>query len=96
MGTRRELVRETGVRYRQAGRDSRGHILDEFVAMTGYHRKHALRLLNSSGQPEGSPLRPPRSGACSGVASAALGRRRPTHPSTREVRWQCMRGGGTA
>ena len=32
-------------RYAQAAKKERGHILDEFVATTGYHRKHAIALL---------------------------------------------------
>ena len=34
-------------RYRVAGRDEKGRIIDEFVSRTGYHRKHATRLLRS-------------------------------------------------
>jgi hypothetical protein len=45
MATRKELVRETAARYERASRSGKGQILDEFVAITGYHRKHALRLL---------------------------------------------------
>lgn len=33
-------------RYRRAGKEERGQILDEFCATTGYHRKSAVRLLN--------------------------------------------------
>lgn len=32
-------------RYRKATKKQRGHILDEFVETTGYHRKHAIALL---------------------------------------------------
>ena len=32
-------------RYRKARKKDRGKILDEFVATTGYHRKHAIALL---------------------------------------------------
>jgi hypothetical protein len=32
-------------RYRQARKKDRGKMLDEFVATTGYHRKHAIALL---------------------------------------------------
>jgi len=44
-------------RYRQATREDKGRILDEFCKNTGYHRKYALRLLN--GPPPGA-ARPPR------------------------------------
>ena len=32
-------------RYAKANKKERGHILNEFVATTGYHRKHAIALL---------------------------------------------------
>ena len=46
MATRRELKQAVGERYRAAGRWERRHILDEFTRATGYHRKHALRVLH--------------------------------------------------
>jgi hypothetical protein len=45
MTTRRELIAAVSSRYRQASRNEKKAILDEFVAVTGYHRKHAMRLL---------------------------------------------------
>ena len=48
MATKRELVAEVGRRYRTATRGEKRRIMDEFVALTGYHRKHALRLLNDA------------------------------------------------
>lgn len=44
--TRRTIVRVIAERYRSMGRSDRQRILDEFVALTGYHRKHAIRLIN--------------------------------------------------
>ena len=44
--SRRELVAATVDRYATAGRVEKRRILDEFVAVTGYHRKHAVRILN--------------------------------------------------
>ncbi len=44
-GTRKDLVRALSERYRDADKDSKGRILDEFTALTGYHRKHASRVL---------------------------------------------------
>ena len=46
--TRQELTDEVARRYRAASRSNKRQILDEFIALTGYHRKHALRLLNRS------------------------------------------------
>ena len=51
MTARDELVTAIAGRYEQADRAERSRILDEFAAVTGFHRKHAMRLLRS-GQPE--------------------------------------------
>lgn len=40
-----ELVKRTHPRYLRASRTEKSRILDEFVAATGYHRKHAIRKL---------------------------------------------------
>ena len=45
MTTRKELVEALRERYRGASFGDRIKILDEFVALTGYHRKHAIRVL---------------------------------------------------
>jgi hypothetical protein len=45
MATRAELVGALGDRYRASSRTEKSRILDEFVAVSGYHRKHAIRLL---------------------------------------------------
>ena len=45
MTTRKELVAALQLRYGGATFGDRIRILDEFVALTGYHRKHAIRLL---------------------------------------------------
>lgn len=47
-------------RYRQARRQERSTILDEFVKTTGYHRKHAIALLRGKRQHRGGPIRRPR------------------------------------
>jgi hypothetical protein len=47
MTTRKELIDAVGARYRDAPRSEKQKILDEFVALTGYHRKHAIRALRS-------------------------------------------------
>jgi hypothetical protein len=54
MATRRELKDAVRERYQAAGEGrQRRQILAEFVRVTGYHRKHALRVLNHS---SASPL----------------------------------------
>jgi hypothetical protein len=45
MATRKELIAAVGVRYRTSTKAERRTILDEFTALTGYHRKHAIRVL---------------------------------------------------
>jgi len=45
MTTRKELVEALRARYRGAKPAEKIKILDEFVAVAGYHRKHAVRLL---------------------------------------------------
>ena len=40
-----ELVETLRERYRQSGKSAKTKILDEFVAITGHHRKYAVRLL---------------------------------------------------
>jgi hypothetical protein len=60
MATRTELLVAVGERYRQADRPQRSAILDEFVAITGYHRKHAIRLLASKKEAAARAARRPR------------------------------------
>ena len=47
MATRDELVVALAARYASSGRKERGRILDEFVAVSSLHRKHAMRLLRA-------------------------------------------------
>ena len=49
MAGRTELLEAVSLRYRDAKRLERSRILDEFAAVTGYHRKHAIRLLSGLG-----------------------------------------------
>ena len=51
MATKEELLAAIGDRYRASGRAARTKILDEFVAVTGYHRKRAIRLLWPKSEP---------------------------------------------
>lgn len=50
MGTnsKREYLPAIHARYQRVGRRFKSKILDEFCAVCGYHRKHALRLLRRS------------------------------------------------
>jgi hypothetical protein len=50
MATRRELVDVVTERNRNASRREKSTILEEFVSVTGYHRKHAIRVLGSETQ----------------------------------------------
>jgi hypothetical protein len=43
--SKRELVEAIRPRYLRASKAEKTRILDEFVASTGYHRKHAIRVL---------------------------------------------------
>ena len=55
--TKAELVAAIGDRYRASSRVERTKILDEFVAVTGYHRKHAIRLLRPKTGAVGTAVR---------------------------------------
>jgi hypothetical protein len=54
MATRREVVAAIRERYGAATRAEKSRILDELVAVAGYHRKHAIRVL-CRGEPEVTP-----------------------------------------
>jgi hypothetical protein len=43
MATRKELMAAVTERYRSSDRMEKARILDEFVTVTGFHRKHAMR-----------------------------------------------------
>lgn len=53
MATRKELIAALGTRYRSSSRADRGAILNELVQLTGYHRKHAVRVLGRDAGPRG-------------------------------------------
>jgi len=52
--TKAELLAALRRRYGGSSKKEKGPILDEFVAVSGYHRKHAIRLLSSRNSPGGS------------------------------------------
>lgn len=54
MATRDELVVAVSGRYSARTRIERGLILDEFVLVTGHHRKHAMRVLRSGSSSSGA------------------------------------------
>lgn len=61
MSTRTELVAALKERYEASSKAERSVILNEFVAVTGYHRKHAIRLLTAvAKRPSEQPRRTTR------------------------------------
>jgi hypothetical protein len=54
--SRTEYLKRIHPRYQKAGVPEKQRILDEFCANCGYHRKHAIRLLNGP-PPPAKPLR---------------------------------------
>ena len=48
LATRRELIKAIADRYRAATRIEKKKILDEFIEVTGFHRKHAIRALRKT------------------------------------------------
>ena len=43
--TKAELVQVLGIQYRKSSKMGKTRILDQFIAVSGYHRKHAIHLL---------------------------------------------------
>ena len=91
MTTRDELVMALAGRYAAGSRVERGRMLDEFAALTGHHRKHAMRLLraglerkqNLIPDPRGSPAIEPaqyRADRAIVQRQVAPGRSCPVHP----------------
>ena len=60
MATRDELLVALTARYGKAERADKARILAELVALTGYHRKHAARLLGGGAKADRSVSRPRR------------------------------------
>ena len=58
MAARAEVMAATRERYATSGKAAKSAILDELVALTGLHRKHAIRVLSAKGverRPRGRP-----------------------------------------
>jgi hypothetical protein len=53
MATRQELIEAMSKRYQTVERRQKQRIIDEFLEVTGYHRKHAIRVLNGYGRAKG-------------------------------------------
>jgi len=51
--SKKELVETIQPRYLKASKGGKKQILDEFVAITGFHRKHAIRVLGHRPKPQG-------------------------------------------
>ena len=49
--TRTEILKAIRNRYREASKKDRSRMLDEFVAIVGCYRKHAIRLLRQRDEP---------------------------------------------
>lgn len=56
--SRDEQLERLRARYQQRGPQGKSRILDELCEQHGYHRKHAIRLLNAAAQPRKSPPGP--------------------------------------
>ena len=55
---RLEIVRAVAERYHASSKADKTRILDEFVRLTGYHRKHAVRVLRGQAAVEKPPAVP--------------------------------------
>lgn len=69
---KRELLVQVAGRYRDATGLQKSHILDEFVAATGYARKYAIHLLTRPELPPVQPLTRPRLRRYGSEVQAAL------------------------
>ena len=52
---RRELLAALRGRYARASKSEKGAILDEFVALSGYNRKYATRILGNAASSDPAP-----------------------------------------
>ena len=54
---KQELLVTVRERYRNSSKKDKGRILDEFIAVTGHHRKHGIRLLSQLDEDDQVPRR---------------------------------------
>ena len=52
---KQELLVTLRERYRSSSKKDKSRILDEFIAITGHHRKHGIRLLGQVDDDEDTP-----------------------------------------
>jgi hypothetical protein len=77
MATRKELTEVAAERYQTSHYAEKTWIFDEFVDITGYHRKHAMRLLRGEARARTGGRRRRRSMMRrNGTRSFSFGRRR--------------------
>jgi hypothetical protein len=50
--TKKELLRALRARYLKATKKEKTRIINEFILLTGYHRKHVIRLLLEQDNPK--------------------------------------------
>ena len=72
MATRRELIGAVTARYHAGTRSEKKDILDEFLKITGFHRKHAIRVLKKTRAIPEATKPPPRSRIYDEAAETAL------------------------
>ena len=82
--TRTEVLGAIRSRYRAASKRDKSRMLDEFVAMAGCHRKHAVRLLGQHERPTGYSV--PNVNADSQVRELCMYDRSIDQPPTLHVR----------
>lgn len=70
--SKRELAEVIRPRYLKATKAEKEHILTEFVASTGYHRKYAIRLLKQGTPPRKLKKKPGRQKVYQGAVVVAL------------------------
>ncbi|KAB2677738.1 MULTISPECIES: integrase catalytic domain-containing protein [Brucella/Ochrobactrum group] len=58
VATKNELIAALSQRYREGSREEKSRLLDQFVAISGMHRKHAMRLLRGGNKPLVTRRRP--------------------------------------